>query len=121
MEQDLPKNSRVTQPRAPRTNEEEKNLITEEQDDDPKTEEVHPRPRKKRTEVDRLALWSHFVRQMTCASPSARRGQGECDLDSLFISLPSYLSMNSRETYEQQGYEETTASSDSVSRSLHLF
>ena len=102
----------------PRTNEEEKNLVTEVQDNDPKTAGVHPRRRKKRTEVDRLALWSHFARQMMCDSPSARSERGECDLDSMFISLPSYLNVNPRETYEQQ---ETTASSDSVSCSLHLF
>ena len=116
--QDLTKTPRVKQPRAPRTNEEGKNLVTEVQDDDPKTAGVHPRPRKKRTEVDRLALWSHFARQMMCDSPSARSDNGECDLDSMFISLPSYLNVNPNETYEQQ---ETTASSDSVSCSLHLF
>ena len=53
------------------TQEEKKDLATEKQDnvkeeqdqvDDPKDEDVHPRPRKKRrTEVEQLALWSHFV------------------------------------------------------------
>ena len=117
--QDQTKKTRVTQPQAPRTNGEEKsNLTVEEQDDDPKVEKVHPRPRKKRTEVDRLALWSHFTRQMMCDTLSAHSKRRKCDLDSMFITLPSDIDANSNEKYEQQ---EATESSDSVSCSLHLF
>ena len=108
----------MKQPRAPRTNEEVRNLVTEVQDNNPKSAGVYPRRRKKRTEVDRLALWSHFARQMMYDTPSARSKIRECDLDSMFITLPSYLDANSNEMYEQQ---EATESSDSVSRSLHLF